>query len=231
MLEELKKIVWEANLLLQKNGLVLYTWGNVSGIEREKGLVVIKPSGVEYDQMKPEDMVVVDLYGKQVDGELKPSSDTPTHLAIYRHFSAVGGIVHTHSTYATAWAQAERAIPVLGTTHADYFYGNVPCTRKMMDVEIKEHYEEQTGNLIVETFKALNPMEVPGVLVASHGPFAWGKDALEAVYHVTVLEEIAKTSLFTQQINSGVKNIDAALLDKHFLRKHGHNAYYGQSKS
>lgn len=231
MLEELKEQVWQANMDLQKHGLIVFTWGNASGIDREKGLVVIKPSGVDYEKMQPADMVVVDLAGNQVEGILKPSSDTPTHLVLYKNFPEVGGIVHTHSTYATTWAQGGKSIPALGTTHADYFYGDIPCTRSLSKEEIQGKYEEETGNVIVATFQNLNPIHVPGVLVGSHGPFAWGKDAHDAVYHAVVLEEVAKMALYTRVNNSAVKAIDQVLLDKHFLRKHGKNAYYGQSKN
>ena len=230
MLEELKQQIWQENMNLQKHGLVLFTWGNVSGIDRGKGLVVIKPSGVSYDKMKPEDMVVLDLEGNQVEGTLRPSSDTPTHLVLYRNFLQIGGIVHTHSTYATAWAQARKSIPAFGTTHADYFYGDVPCTRALSQQEIQGEYEEETGNVIVGAFENRNPLHVPGVLVGNHGPFSWGKDAHEAVYHAVVLEEVAKMALTTCSINPEVTAIDQMLLDKHFLRKHGSNAYYGQKK-
>lgn len=230
MLEELKQQVWQANMNLQKHGLVVFTWGNASGIDREKGLIVIKPSGVEYDTMQPEDMVVLDLAGNQVEGTLRPSSDTPTHLVLYRKFAAIGGVVHTHSTCATAWAQARKPIPALGTTHADYFFGEVPCTRGLSREEIQGEYEEETGNVIVEKFQQLNPIHVPGVIVANHGPFAWGKDAHDAVYHAVVLEEIAKMALHTCSMNPAIEAMDQTLLDKHFLRKHGANAYYGQNK-
>lgn len=230
MLEELKQQVWQANMNLQKHGLVVFTWGNASGIDREKGLIVIKPSGVEYDTMKPEDMVVLDLAGNQVEGTLRPSSDTPTHLVLYRKFAAIGGVVHTHSTCATAWAQARKSIPALGTTHADYFFGEVPCTRGLSREEIQGEYEEETGNVIIEKFQQLNPIHVPGVIVANHGPFAWGKDAHDAVYHAVVLEEIAKMALHTCSMNPAIEAMDQTLLDKHFLRKHGANAYYGQNK-
>lgn len=231
MLEELKQQVWQANMNLQKHGLVLFTWGNASAIDREKGLIVIKPSGVDYDQMEPKDMVVLDLEGNQLEGSLRPSSDTPTHLVLYRNFPEVGGIVHTHSTYATTWAQAGKAIPAFGTTHADYFYGEVPCTPSLSKEEIQGNYEEETGNVIVRTFKNLNPIYIPGVLVGNHGPFSWGKDVHDAVYHAVVLEEVAKMALFTCSFNSESKAIDQVLLDKHFLRKHGKNSYYGQSKN
>jgi len=228
VLKELKKAVLKANLELPKRGLVTFTWGNVSGIDREKNLIVIKPSGVAYDELKLEDLVVVDLDGKQVEGKLKPSSDTPTHLVIYRNFKEVGGVVHTHSRWATSWAQSGKEIPAFGTTHADYFYGNIPCTRKMIAKEINGDYEEETGNVIVETFEGINPIYVPGVLVNNHGPFTWGKDAQEAVHNAVVLEEVAMMAFNTTQLTPGIKAIDKALLDKHFLRKHGENAYYGQ---
>jgi L-ribulose-5-phosphate 4-epimerase len=228
MLEAFKKQVWEANLELPKRGLVVYTWGNVSGIDREKGLVVIKPSGVSYEEMKPEDMVVVDLDGNPVEGDLRPSSDLNTHLVLYKSFSGVNGIVHTHSAWATIWAQAGRAIPPLGTTHADYFYGEVPCTRRMTKDEIETAYETQTGYVILESFKNINPVYVPGVLVNNHGPFSWGKDAHEAVHNAVVLEELAKMAYHTISLNPDINPISRNLLDKHFLRKHGANAYYGQ---
>ncbi len=228
-LDQLKKSVWQANMALQKYGLIVFTWGNASGIDRELGLIVIKPSGVEYDKLQPEDMVVLDLEGKQVGGILKPSSDTATHLVLYRNFLEIGGIVHTHSTYATAWAQDGKAIPALGTTHADYFYGNVPCTRNLSPEELQGKYEEETGKVIVECFQNINPL--PGVLVANHGPFSWGKDANEAVYHGVVLEEVAKMALNTCSLNPHAKAMDQMLLDKHFLRKHGKDAYYGQKKT
>jgi len=230
MLQELKEQVWQANMDLQKYGLIVLTWGNASAIDREQGLVVIKPSGVSYDKMQPEDMVVVDLAGNQVEGKLRPSSDTPTHLVLYRNFLEVGGIVHTHSTYATAWAQAGKSIPAFGTTHADYFYGDIPCTRSLSKAEIQGHYEEETGNVIVERFQNVNPLHIPGVLVGSHGPFSWGKDAHDAVYHGVVLEEVAKMAVHTGANNPEVKGIDQVLLDKHFLRKHGKNSYYGQKE-
>ena len=232
MLNELKQRVYEANMLLPKYGLVTFTWGNVSGIDREKGLVVIKPSGVEYDKMKVEDMVVVDLDGKVVEGNLNPSSDTPTHIELYKKFPEIGGIVHTHSTNATIWAQSGRDIPAYGTTHGDYFYGPVPCTRKMTPEEIAGEYEKETGTVIIETFekREINPKFVPAVIVHSHGPFTWGKNAAEAVYNSVVLEELAKMATFTEQVNKDVKPMQQELLDKHFLRKHGENAYYGQKK-
>ncbi|MBP2645879.1 MAG: L-ribulose-5-phosphate 4-epimerase [Firmicutes bacterium] len=228
MLEGLKETVWQANLGLQKQGLVLFTWGNASGIDRNSGLVVIKPSGVDYEKLRPEDMAVLDLEGKQVEGNLRPSSDAPTHLELYRHFSNIGGIVHTHSTYATVWAQAGKAIPALGTTHADYFYGGVLCTRCLKEQEIAGQYEHETGKVIVETLCGLNPCHVPGILVSNHGPFSWGRDAHEAVYHATVLEEVAKMAVYTYALNPQIQAIDQVLLDKHFLRKHGSKAYYGQ---
>lgn len=231
MLEKLKQEVWQANMNLQKHGLIVFTWGNASGIDREQGLIVIKPSGVDYEKMQPEDMVVLDLEGNQVEGALRPSSDTPTHIVLYRNFPEVGGIVHTHSSYATTWAQAGKSIPAFGTTHADYFYGDIPCTRSLSKEEIQGKYEEETGNVIVGTFQNRNPLHVPGVLVGSHGPFSWGKDAHEAVYHAVVLEEVAKMALNTRSANSEAKAIDQVLLDKHFLRKHGKDAYYGQNKN
>lgn len=230
VLERLKQEVLEANLDLPKYGLVTFTWGNVSGIDRESGLVVIKPSGVPYDQLKLEDLVVVDLEGNKVEGELKPSSDTPTHLVLYKAFPRIGGIVHTHSPWATSWAQAGRGIPALGTTHADYFYGEIPVTRAMTRSEIENGYELETGNVIVETFKDKDPMMIPSVLVNSHAPFNWGKDPHEAVHNAVVLEEVAKMALHAYNLNPDIKPMDQALLDKHFLRKHGANAYYGQSK-
>ncbi|KIP21642.1 L-ribulose-5-phosphate 4-epimerase [Anoxybacillus ayderensis] len=228
MLEELKQVVLEANLQLPKYRLVTFTWGNVSGIDRERGLVVIKPSGVEYDKMTKDDMVVVDLEGNVVEGKLKPSSDTPTHLVLYQSFPYIGGIVHTHSPWATIWAQAGKGIPALGTTHADYFYGEIPCTRKMTEVEIKGAYELETGKVIVETLSFLDPIQMPGVLVHGHGPFAWGNDPHNAVHNAVVLEEVAKMAARTCHLNPNVQPIDQSLLDRHYLRKHGANAYYGQ---
>ena len=232
MLKKLKEEVYKANMELPAKGLVLFTWGNVSAIDREKGLVVIKPSGVDYDKMKAEDMVVVDLDGKVVEGELNPSSDTPTHVELYKKFPNIGGIVHTHSTNATIWAQSGRDIPAYGTTHADYFYGPIPCTRKMTPEEIKGEYEKETGTVIIETFEKRNidPKFVPAVVVHSHGPFTWGKNAAEAVYNSVVLEELSKMAIYTEQINKDIKPMQQELLDKHFLRKHGENAYYGQKK-
>ena len=228
MLKELKQQVYEANLELPRRGLVTYTWGNVSGIDRNKGLIVIKPSGVPYEELKVEHMVVLDLTGKQVEGSLKPSSDTATHLVIYNNFKEVGGVVHTHSRWATVWSQAGKGIPALGTTHADYFYGAIPCTRKLSVGEIQGEYEKNTGDVIVETFKEINPVYVPAVLVNNHGPFTWGKDACEAVHNAVVLEEVAMMALNTFQLTPGIDGIDQELLDKHFYRKHGKNAYYGQ---
>ena len=231
MLDELKQQVCEANLALVREGLVVQTFGNVSGIDRATGHVVIKPSGVAYDAMKPEHMVVVSLdTGKVVEGKLRPSSDTPTHLVLYRAFKEIGGIVHAHSLYATAWAQAQRDLPAFGTTHADYFHGPIPCTRLLTPAEIKGDYEGNTGVVIVERFDRLNPQEFPGVLVASHGPFAWGKNAADAVHHAVILEYLARLGSETVKLRPGVKPMPAALLDKHFLRKHGAEAYYGQSK-
>jgi L-ribulose-5-phosphate 4-epimerase len=228
MLEELRQQVLEANLDLPKYRLVTFTWGNVSGIDREQGLVVIKPSGVPYEDLKAEDLVVVDLQGNLVEGKLKPSSDTPTHLALYRAFPSIGGIVHTHSPWATSWAQAGRAIPALGTTHADYFYGEVPCTRLMTEAEIQGAYELETGHVIIETFRELDPAMVPSVLVNCHAPFSWGKDAHNAVHNAVVLEEVAKIAYRTYNLNPSIQPMDQTLLDRHFLRKHGANAYYGQ---
>jgi L-ribulose-5-phosphate 4-epimerase len=228
MLEELKKTVCEANLLLPKYGLVTFTWGNVSGIDRKSGLVVIKPSGVPYDGMTPEDMVVVDLDGKVVEGKWKPSSDTPTHVELYKAFPKCGGIVHTHSRWATTFAQAGRDVPAMGTTQADYFYGAVPCTRPMTDAEIQGEYEKETGRVIVETFKDRDPAAVPAVLVYSHGPFAWGTDAMNAVHNAVVLEEMAFMDWHAMMLNPSLGPMQQTLLDKHYLRKHGKNAYYGQ---
>ena len=228
MLEQLKEQVFRANLDLVKNGLVLFTWGNVSGIDREKGLVVIKPSGVDYDTMKAEDMVVVDLDGNVVEGHYKPSSDTPTHVYLYKAFPTIGGVVHTHSTHATAFAQSGRSITAYGTTHADYFYGDIPCTRSLTKDEIDGAYEHNTGVVIAETFEGSDPAAVPGVVVRNHGPFAWGTDADNAVYNATVMEECARMAMYTEQLNPDVKRVDQSLLDKHYFRKHGPGAYYGQ---
>ena len=232
MLEKLKETVWRANLDLVKHNLVVFTWGNVSGIDREKGLVVIKPSGVEYDRLTPEDMVVVDLAtGKVVEGNLNPSSDTPTHLAIYRAFGDVGGVVHTHSTYATAWAQAGLDIPNIGTTHADYFRASIPCTEDMTEAEVKGAYELETGHVIVRRFQeaGLNPVHTPGVLVKNHGPFSWGRDAAGAVYNAVVMEQVAKMAFISFTLNPHT-TMNPLLVEKHFLRKHGPGAYYGQKK-
>lgn len=227
MLEELKEKVFRANLDLVKHGLVIFTWGNVSGIDRESNLVVIKPSGVDYDTMKASDMVVVDLDGKVVEGNLRPSSDTPTHLAIYKAFPEVGGVVHTHSTYATAWAQAGVDLPNIGTTHADYFHDAVPCTRAMTREEVEGAYELETGNVIVECFEGLNPVHTPGVLVKNHGPFTWGKTPAEAVHNAVVLEQVAKMASIAYAVNPLLK-MNPLLVEKHFNRKHGPKAYYGQ---
>ncbi len=228
MLEELKEQVLEANLRLPRAGLVVFTWGNVSGIDRASGLVVIKPSGLPYDGMRAEDMVVLDLTGKVVEGKWKPSSDTPTHLELYKAFPGCGGIVHTHSRWATTFAQAGRDIPAMGTTHADYYYGDVPCTRKMTPEEIAGEYEKETGLVIAETFRGRDAMEIPAVLVHSHGPFTWGKDPEEAVHSAIVLEEVAFMAWHAMELNPQAGRMQQELLDKHYLRKHGKNAYYGQ---
>lgn len=230
MLEELKKQVLEANLLLPKHNLVTFTWGNVSGIDRTKGLVVIKPSGVDYNGMTVEDMVTVELStGAVVDGKWKPSSDTPTHLALYRAFTSLGGIVHTHSRWATIFSQAGIAIPPLGTTHADYFYGEIPCTRRMTTAEISGEYELETGNVIIERFSELSPDDVPAVLVHSHGPFAWGKDAADAVHNAVVLEEVAFMAWHNLSLERDIPPMQTELMNKHYLRKHGAGSYYGQA--
>ena len=230
MLEELKREVYEANMELPKRGLITYTWGNVSGIDQEGGYFVIKPSGVDYDKLSPEDMVVMDLNGNKIEGKYKPSSDTPTHMELYKKYPEIGGIVHTHSPEATSWAQAGRSIPLYGTTHADYFYGEIPCARNLTPEEIKEAYEKNTGLVIIETFekRGLNPMYTPAVLCKNHGPFTWGKDAAEAVHNAVVLEEVAKMAAKTELINPTVEPAPNCLKDKHFFRKHGENAYYGQ---
>ena len=230
MLEELKQKVFEANMLLPKYGLVTFTWGNVSGIDRESGLFVIKPSGVDYETMTADDMVVMDLEGNRVEGHYKPSSDTPTHLEIYKAFPEVGGVVHTHSSYATSWAQAGRSIPCYGTTHADYMYGEIPCVRCLTKEEIDGAYEENTGHLIVDSFNAMgkDPMAVPAGLCKNHGPFAWGKDPHEAVHNAVVLEEGAKIAYRAETINPRIQPAPQELQDKHYFRKHGANAYYGQ---
>ncbi len=230
MLEELKKQVYEANMELPKKGLVTFTWGNVSGIDRESGYFVIKPSGVEYEELTPDDMVVVDLDCNKIEGRYKPSSDTETHAELYKAFPDIGGVVHTHSPWATSWAQAGRDIPCYGTTHADYMYGPVPCARTLTPKEIDEAYEKNTGLVIIETFKSrgINPNYVPAVLCKNHGPFTWGEDAAEAVYHAVVLEEVAKMAARTEMINPDVKPAPDSIKEKHFMRKHGANAYYGQ---
>jgi L-ribulose-5-phosphate 4-epimerase len=229
MFDELKKQVFEANLDLAKHGLAIFTWGNASAIDRSKGIIAIKPSGVPYETMKWEDMVLVDLEGNVVDSVYKPSSDTSTHLVIYKHFSDVGGVVHTHSEWATAWAQAGLSIPALGTTHADYFYGDIPCTRSLSEEEVDGDYEKATGEVIVETFheKKIDPMAIPGVIIKNHGPFAWGTDAHNAVHNAVVMEQVAKMAHHTLILNKESR-IDQFLLDKHYKRKHGPNAYYGQ---
>ena len=227
MLAELKRAVYLANMQLVYHDLVIFTWGNVSGIDREKGLLVIKPSGVEYDAMTADDMVVTDLEGRVVEGNLKPSSDTPTHIELYKAFPAIGGIVHTQSPWATAWAQTGKPIPALGTTHADYFYGDVPCTRPLTKEEVESAYEVETGKVIVETFRNIDPMAIPGVIVANHAPFTWGENPAKAVHNARVLEEVAKMAFHTLQLNPQA-SMDSFLLDKHYLRKHGKNAYYGQ---
>ncbi len=228
MLEQLKQAVLEANLELPKKGLVTYTWGNVSGIDRESGLIAIKPSGVEYDVMTAEDIVLIDLAGKVVEGKLKPSSDAPTHVALYNAFPEIGGVTHTHSRWATAFAQAGMGIPAYGTTHADYFYGEIPCTREMTKVEIESDYEANTGTVIIEAFKDLNPNYIPAVLVKNHAPFTWGKSAAESVHNSVVLEEVAMMAIQCRQLNPNVTPMPQVLLDKHFMRKHGPKAYYGQ---
>lgn len=227
MLEALKEKVFKANLDLVKHGLVIFTWGNVSAIDRETGLVVIKPSGVSYDEMKAEDMVVIDLEGRVIEGGLKPSSDTPTHLELYKAFPDIKGVVHTHSTYATAWAQAGCAIPNIGTTQADYFSQDIPCTRDMSESEVMGEYEKNTGIVIVEAFQQINPNHVPGVLVKNHGPFSWGKDADDAVHNAVVMEQVAKMAFIAQSVNPQL-TMNPLLIQKHFMRKHGPNAYYGQ---
>jgi L-ribulose-5-phosphate 4-epimerase len=228
MLEPLKKSVCEANLLLPKYGLVTFTWGNVSAIDRSAGLVVIKPSGVEYDVLRPDDMVVVDLEGRRVEGRLKPSSDTSTHVELYKAFPNIGGVVHTHSRWATIFAQAGQGIRAFGTTQADYFYGEIPCTRQLTPAEIQGDYEKETGKVIVETFNDIKAGDVPAALVYSHGPFTWGKDAAEAVHNAVVLEEVAMMAWHVRALNPAMPAMQQELLDKHYLRKHGPGAYYGQ---
>ncbi len=226
-LKELKQSVFEANIELVKHGLVIFTWGNASGVDRNKGLVVIKPSGVGYDDMKPDDMVVVDMDGNVLEGNLKPSSDLATHLILYKSFREIGGVVHTHSEWATSWAQAGRSIPAYGTTHADYFHGEIPCTRKLTEQEVNSSYEVETGNVITARFVNLDPVAVPGVIVNGHAPFSWGKDAHDAVHNAVVLEEVAKMAFRTEFLGN-TSPIDQFLLNKHYQRKHGKNAYYGQ---
>lgn len=232
MLKQLKEQVLEANLALPKHQLVTFTWGNVSGIDRESGLVVIKPSGVEYEKLALEHMVVVNLEGEVVEGDLRPSSDTATHLALYRAFEGIGGIVHTHSPWATIWAQAGKGIPALGTTHADYFYGEIPCTRPMTEAEVRGEYELETGHVIVETFKdnGRDPLQIPAVLVNQHAPFCWGTDADNAVHNAVVVEQVAKMAYHSLALNPALTKMDQHLLDRHYLRKHGSDAYYGQDK-
>jgi len=227
-MQQLKQQVLAANLDLPRYGLVTFTWGNVSAIDRARGLVAIKPSGVSYDALKVDDIVIVDLQGDVVEGTLRPSSDTATHLALYRRYPSLGGVVHTHSTHATAWAQAGLAIPALGTTHADYFLGDIPCTRALTEQEVQGEYELNTGRVIIETLKEGEPLHTPGVVVYQHGPFAWGKDAHDAVHNAVVMEEVARMAWMARSINPGLKPIDGYLMDKHFMRKHGAHAYYGQ---
>lgn len=227
-MQQLKQQVFDANMALPHYGLVTFTWGNVSAIDRDRGLVVIKPSGVPYETMQAEDMVVVDLQGNIVEGRYRPSSDTPTHLELYRRYPHLGGIVHTHSTHATAWAQAGLPIPALGTTHADYFFGDIPCTRALTAAEVAGEYELNTGKVIVETLGDTNPLHTPGIVVYQHGPFSWGKDAVDAVHNAVVMEEVAKMAWIACGINPRLRHIDGYLMDKHFSRKHGPNAYYGQ---
>ena len=229
MLEKLKQDVYNANIELVEKGLVIYTWGNVSGIDREKNLVVIKPSGVDYDKMTYSDMVVLDLDGNVIEGEYRPSSDTPTHLALYKKYNDIGGITHTHSTWAVVFAQAGMNIPALGTTHADYFYGDIPCTRELNEAEIKNDYELNTGYVIIETIGDKNPMEIPGIVVKNHGPFTWGKNASDSVYNAVVLDKVAEMAYNTITLNQKVSRASQYLLDKHYFRKHGSDAYYGQN--
>ncbi len=230
MLEKLKQAVYEANMELPRRGMVTYTWGNVSGIDRESGLFVIKPSGVDYDKLTPDDLVVMNLKGEKVEGRLNPSSDTKTHVELYNAFPSIGGIVHTHSPYAVGWAQTGEDIPCYGTTHADYFYGPVPCARHLTPEELEEDYERNTGKVIIEEFtrRGIDPVAVPAVICHSHGPFTWGKDAAQAVYHAVVLEEVAKMAAYTRMINRDAAPAPQHILDKHYMRKHGPNAYYGQ---
>ena len=232
MLEELKKRVYEANMLLPKYGLITFTWGNVSEIDRESGLFAIKPSGVDYDKLTPDDIVIMDLDGNKVEGKMNPSTDTPTHLELYKAFPGIGGVVHTHSTFAVSWAQAGLDIPCYGTTHADYFYGSIPCIRNLTAEEIEENYEKNTGLSIVERFEkdGINPIYVPGCVCKNHGPFTWGKNGNEAVHNAVVVEEVAKMAHLTRQINPDAGETPQYMQDKHFMRKHGPNAYYGQSQ-
>ncbi len=231
MLRELREEVYEANMDLPRHGLVVFTWGNASGVDRERGLFVIKPSGVSYEDLSPENLVVCDFDGRVVEGELNPSSDTATHAYLYKSWGGIGGVVHTHSSTAVSWAQAGRAIPCYGTTHADYFYGPIPCMRGLTPAEIDEAYELNTGKVIVEGFAGLDPLAVPGTLVRNHGPFSWGKDAAQAVYHAVVLEEVARMALNTEALEVSVEPAPQYLQDKHYQRKHGPNAYYGQSSA
>ncbi len=228
MLDTLKQRVYEANLLLPKHNLAIFTWGNASEIDRESGIFAIKPSGVDYDKMTPDDMVLMNLKGEIVEGKYKPSSDTPTHLELYKAFQNIGGVVHTHSRWATSFAQAGMGIPALGTTHADYFYGEIPCTRAMNGAEINGEYEKETGTVIIEAFKNIDLMSIPAVMVKSHGPFTWGTSADDAVHNAVVLEEAAFMAYHALTLNKGLPSMDETLLDKHYLRKHGANAYYGQ---
>lgn len=230
MLEQLKELVFQANMELPKKGLITYTWGNVSGIDRESGYLVIKPSGVEYEKMAASDMVIVDLEGNKIEGKYKPSSDTATHIELYKKYPGIGGVVHTHSTWATSWAQAGRSIPLYGTTHADYFYGAIPCARSLTDEEINGEYEKNTGLVIIETLtnEEKDPLSMPGILCCNHGPFTWGKDPFDAVHNAVVLEEVAKMAGYSEMINNQVKPAPQSIADKHYLRKHGSGAYYGQ---
>ena len=225
---ELKREVYEANMELQRRNLVVYTWGNVSQIDRARGVVAIKPSGVAYEVMKPDDIVIVDLENNIVEGNMRPSSDTKTHTHLYRHFETIGGVTHTHSTYATAWAQTQQSIPCYGTTHADYAYGEIPCTAVMSDEQIQRDYEEETGVQITDCFKTRSPKEVPMVIVAGHAPFTWGKNGADAVYHAVILEEIARMAYLTKTLQQNTAALKQGIVDKHYLRKHGKNAYYGQ---
>lgn len=227
---DLKEAVYEANMELDRRGLVIYTFGNVSQIDRDLGVIAIKPSGVSYEDMNPKDMVVVDLDNQIVEGKLRPSSDTKTHTHLYRHFQSIGGVTHTHSTYATAWAQAQQSIPCLGTTHADFVYGEIPCTAVMSDAQIERDYEEETGVQITDCYKDRKPEEAPMVIVAGHAPFTWGKDAAQSVYHAVVLEEIARMSYLSRTLQPSLPPLKQAIIDKHYLRKHGKNAYYGQAQ-